>query len=66
MSYSFTDGLKDVVNANFSDNVESNRRYEICKGCEFFNRVVLTCGQCGCFMPAKTKLVNATCPAGKW
>lgn len=65
--YTFTDGLKDIVNANFSDGKEATRRYDICKACvEHFNRVILTCGMCGCFMPAKVKLVNATCPAGKW
>lgn len=66
MTYTFTDGLKDIVNAQFSDGRESGRRYDICKTCPLFNSVILTCGSCGCFMPAKTKLVNATCPEGKW
>lgn len=64
--YSFTDGLKDALKGNFSNGEESKRRYAICNSCEEFQRVPLTCRLCGCFMPAKTKLQNASCPAGKW
>ena len=66
MSYTFTDGIKDALKGNFSESGEASRRYEICINCPAFNKVVLTCGRCGCFMPAKTKLENATCPDGKW
>lgn len=40
-------------------------RMAICNGCEFL-QAAGTCSECGCFMAAKTKLPNASCPKGKW
>lgn len=44
----------------------AQERYEICKSCEYFNVVSKTCKKCGCFMVAKTKLLNTSCPMNKW
>ena len=44
----------------------TEERYSICKSCEYFNTVSKTCKKCGCFMVAKTKLLNVTCPMYKW
>ena len=41
-------------------------RLEICNGCEFFRKTTQTCKKCGCFMKAKSMLLNAKCPIGKW
>lgn len=41
-------------------------RLAICRQCEFFNSLTVGCNICGCFMRAKTKLANATCPKGHW
>jgi hypothetical protein len=41
-------------------------RLEICKGCEFFREKTQTCKKCGCFMKAKSMLLHAKCPVGKW
>ncbi len=41
-------------------------RYNICKSCDMFNKLTKTCKECGCFMPAKTKLKNNLCPLNKW
>lgn len=41
-------------------------RYDICKQCEHFNKIMYTCNQCGCFMKAKVKMTQATCPISKW
>jgi hypothetical protein len=52
--------------------VESSRRMDICKQCEFLkgfewrNVVYPKCSQCGCFMNLKTKLIGMKCPKGKW
>lgn len=43
----------------------AEQRLDICKTCEKFTPSK-TCAQCGCFMPAKTKAIKATCPLGKW
>lgn len=40
-------------------------RIETCIECEHFTPVK-SCTQCGCYMPAKTKVVNANCPLKKW
>ena len=40
-------------------------RIEVCVKCENFTPV-RTCTQCGCFMPAKTKVTTAVCPINKW
>jgi len=52
--------------ANYISDEIAGSRYTICKQCPKFNQGVKTCQECGCFMPAKTKLDGATCPIGKW
>lgn len=41
-------------------------RQDICNGCP--KRIALTnqCGVCKCFLSAKTKLKQESCPEGKW
>lgn len=43
----------------------AKQRMDICEPCENFT-LGRTCKKCGCFMPAKTKAIKATCPIGKW
>jgi hypothetical protein len=40
------------------------RRLEVCDSCPSLH--MMFCKECGCFMPAKTKLAKAECPLGKW
>jgi hypothetical protein len=47
-----------------SDEVVSSR-LAICEQCPHFS-VTKQCKKCGCFMPAKTKLLHASCPLGEW
>ena len=42
------------------------KRMEICKACEFFDRKLKRCKDCGCFLIAKARLGGAKCPQGKW
>lgn len=42
----------------------AQQRIRICKQCEHYRMFI--CSQCGCFMPAKTRLRNAKCPIDKW
>ena len=57
----------DFINPDteYASSEEEQRRYSLCEECP---ELMLTkqCKQCGCFMPAKTKLLHATCPIGKW
>ena len=56
----------------FNKNVEralpivQEQRINICKACPEFVRFTAQCKKCGCFMNAKTKLLDASCPIGKW
>lgn len=43
----------------------ANSRMDICKGCPRL-QLKSVCSLCKCFMQAKTKLENATCPEDKW
>lgn len=57
----------DFVNPDteYVDKEKEEQRYALCEGCP---NLLSTkqCSQCGCFMPAKTKLLHANCPIGKW
>jgi len=44
----------------------SSNRMDICLSCDKLIQITKQCKECGCFMSAKTKLQNATCPLGKW
>ena len=41
-------------------------RLDICRQCEFLDKKLVVCMQCGCFMKLKTTLHEASCPVGKW
>jgi hypothetical protein len=47
-----------------SDEMQT-QRYEICNACPSFT-TLKTCRECGCIMPFKIKLANASCPLEKW
>jgi|694.fasta_scaffold128036_3 hypothetical protein len=57
----------DFINpaTEYASDEEKDRRYSICQDCPHLT-VAKTCTKCGCFMVAKTKLLNATCPENKW
>jgi hypothetical protein len=58
----------DLLNPNETrvDKEIADLRYDICKQCPMFINISKQCKKCGCFMAAKTKLLNATCPLNKW
>lgn len=41
-------------------------RLAICRSCEHFYPKLQKCLKCGCIMPLKTRLANASCPVHKW
>jgi hypothetical protein len=41
-------------------------RYATCLDCPELIQVTKQCKQCGCVMPRKVKLLEATCPLNKW
>lgn len=58
----------DLVNpkTEYASAEISEERYSICKQCPELIKLTKQCKKCGCFMYAKTKLLEATCPLGKW
>ncbi|NDB27945.1 hypothetical protein EB151_00135 [archaeon] len=42
------------------------QRMDICKACPEYMQRIYTCRECGCFMPAKSKIANIRCPKDKW
>ena len=45
---------------------KGRQRMDICRSCDRLNNITKTCKECGCFMPAKTKIPGEACPIGKW
>ena len=42
------------------------QRMNICRSCDRLSNITKICKECGCFMPAKTKIPGEACPIGKW
>ena len=56
----------DLLNPkNYGDKDVATNRLSICMDCPQLTKAK-RCQECGCFMVAKTKLKDATCPLGKW
>ena len=51
---------------NYIDKKISEERYSTCLSCPELISLTKQCRMCGCFMPIKTKIYNASCPLGKW
>ena len=58
----------DLFNKNIGrvENEIAKERLAICEACPELKPATKQCKECGCFMVAKTKLPNASCPLGKW
>jgi hypothetical protein len=46
--------------------IVAENRMKICNSCPELISLSKQCKKCGCFMPSKTKLAEASCPLGKW
>jgi primosomal protein N' len=66
---SFTDKIKTHLERGrdllLSQAETANQRISICNSCEHLSGV-RNCKKCGCFVDAKVKLKNVSCPIGKW
>jgi hypothetical protein len=49
-----------------SDTETFDARLDTCLKCENIIKLTKQCKVCGCIMPLKAKLKDATCPIGKW
>ncbi len=59
-------GIFKSISAHIATKEEATHRYAICNACTHFNHTMKTCGLCGCFMVAKTKLRGSSCPDNRW
>lgn len=41
-------------------------RLRECEQCVHFKKFIRQCELCGCWLDLKTKLLEASCPIGKW
>jgi len=41
-------------------------RIMTCKGCDKYNELENRCRECGCYVPAKAKIILDSCPLNKW
>lgn len=37
-----------------------------CRGCDRYDELENRCRECGCFVPAKAKIILDSCPLNKW
>ena len=66
--YGIMDVVKQFLSGTLkfaSDDIVASRR-ATCKTCEVRNTTLNTCTICSCYIPAKTKLLNSSCPMEKW
>ncbi len=45
---------------------EYHERTAICKSCIKFDDLENKCMECGCYIPAKAKMILDSCPLNKW
>lgn len=53
-------------NMNRAPSEIQQERLLICQTCPFYRKKINQCKKCGCIMPQKVKLADASCPVGKW
>jgi hypothetical protein len=57
----------DLINPNKEKSPSlAKQRFNVCNSCDDLQKPLDMCKHCGCFMKAKTRLVEATCPLNKW
>ena len=41
-------------------------RISICRSCDKFKEIENECKECGCYIPAKARIILDSCPIDKW
>jgi hypothetical protein len=62
------DKIQETVTTITVTDATFNERMNTCQKCTFYSSASMSprCLQCGCFLDAKARLTDATCPLGKW
>jgi hypothetical protein len=68
MTYTLKDIARDLLAGKLllSEDELKNERLKVCEECPSFKKLARQCDLCGCFMDLKAKILQASCPAGKW
>lgn len=68
MNYTILHVFKDLVTGKlkFAAKNDVAERLSICNQCEVQNTKTHTCTACGCWLPAKARLENSSCPMELW
>ena len=45
---------------------EIEKKLQICYSCDKFVKSIQLCRACGCFVPAKVRMTNSSCPLLRW
>lgn len=49
-----------------TDEETIRNRFEVCHGCEHFDKDRTACRKCGCHLEIKIRWADQKCPIGKW
>ena len=63
---SIIEGWYYYLISNRKKNELSDQRMLICFSCQHKNKKLNSCRECGCFLPAKTRVEDAECPHQYW
>ncbi len=55
-----------LITDNKTSRLVSEPRIKICNNCEYKNKLTNSCELCGCFIPAKTRVIEEECPNNMW
>ena len=61
--------IEKIIGETFVEKNVQDNRLAICSRCIFYELTVLNmkqCRKCGCFLEAKTQILEQKCPVGKW
>jgi len=64
-----TEKIVNVIKAATNIYLKTHDAYErvkVCESCDKYLKMAKICGECKCFVPAKSRLRYATCPLDKW
>ena len=65
---SFNDSVQKFISNDLPEVTDSEffDRMNICKDCEFYNKLQSKCIKCGCFLFVKARWATEKCPIDKW
>lgn len=66
--YNVVDVVRELVDGGIELAPPSvvKARNDVCDNCEVQNKLLHLCTACGCFLPAKTRIMKTDCPLELW